>query len=397
MALTELTIRNAKAAEKPYKLADTFGLYLYVAPSGSRLWRYDYVFAGRRKTMALGRYPDTGLANARSARDEAKRLIAEGLDPLVKKKLDKIADEIGRANTFESICDELLARLEEREPPLAPITLAKKRWILKEIVCPEIGKRPIADIKAAELLVILRRLESAGKRETARRARSTISAVFRHAITTLRAEHDPTYVLRDAILPPKVTHMAAIVNEADFGNLISSIEEYTGWPVLRECLRFTAYTFSRPGEVRLAKWNEFDLKEKVWEIPAARMKMRRVHHVPLSPQAMGILSAMRETHPKSEWVFPSLRTIEKPLSENAMNSALRRMGYTKEEMTSHGFRSSASTILNGRGFDPEVIEMQLSHVDANTIRRAYNRNTFWDERVKLMHRWANIIDCLALA
>lgn len=397
MALTELTIRNAKAAEKPYKLADTFGLYLYVAPSGSRLWRYDYVFAGRRKTMALGRYPDTGLANARSARDEAKRLIAEGLDPLVKKKLDKIADEIGRANTFESICDELLARLEEREPPLAPITLAKKRWILKEIVCPEIGKRPIADIKAAELLVILRRLESAGKRETARRARSTISAVFRHAITTLRAEHDPTYVLRDAILPPKVTHMAAIVNEADFGNLISSIEEYTGWPVLRECLRFTAYTFSRPGEVRLAKWNEFDLKEKVWEIPAARMKMRRVHHVPLSPQAMGILSTMREAHPKSEWVFPSLRTIEKPLSENAMNSALRRMGYTKEEMTSHGFRSSASTILNGRGFDPEVIEMQLSHVDANTIRRAYNRNTFWDERVKLMHRWANIIDGLALA
>lgn len=397
MALTELTIRNAKAAEKPYKLADTFGLYLYVTPSGSRLWRYDYVFAGRRKTMALGRYPDTSLANARTARDDAKRLIADGQDPLVKKKLDRIAEEVARANTFESICDEYLERLEELDPPLAPITISKKRWILKEIACPEIGKRPIAEIKAAELLVILKRLEKAGKRETARRARSTISAVFRHAITTLRAEHDPTYVLRDAILPPKVTHMAAIVNEADFGNLMASIDEYTGWPVLRNCLRFTAYTFCRPGEVRLSKWPEFDLKEKVWEIPAARMKMRRTHHVPLSPQALDILTEMKEMDPTSEWVFPSLRTNEKPLSENAMNSALRRMGYTKEEMTSHGFRSSASTILNGRGFDPEVIEMQLSHVDEDVVRRTYNRNRFWDERVKLMHRWANIVDSLALA
>lgn len=397
MALTDTAIRNLKPTGKAFKVSDTFGLYLLVGPTGSRRWRYDYKFAGKRKTAALGSYPEVSLAAARAARDDAKRLLAEGQDPLVKKKLDRIADELSRENSFEAICDEHLARLEERDPPLAPITLAKKRWILKDIVCPELGKRPVAEIKAAELLVILQRLERAGKRETARRARSTISAVFRYAIATLRAEHDPTYVLRDAIMPPKVTHMAAIVDEADFGNLMVAIDEYTGWPVLRQCLRFTAYTFSRPGEVRLAKWPEFDLREKVWEIPAARMKMRRIHHVPLSPQALGILADMRDQHPDSEWVFPSLRTVLKPLSENAMNSALRRMGYTKEEMTSHGFRSSASSILNGRDFDPQIIEMQLSHVDTNVIRRTYNRSTFWDERVNLMNRWANIIDSLALA
>ncbi|MEL4071765.1 integrase arm-type DNA-binding domain-containing protein [Ochrobactrum sp. GPK 3] len=397
MALTDIAIRNAKPTGKAYKLSDAYGLYLLVGPTGSRRWRYDYVFAGKRKTLALGSYPEVSLSDARKARDKAKHSISEGDDPLVQKKLAKIAAEVGRENSFSAISKEFLERLKDRQPPLSETTLDKKRWILEDIVCPEIGTRPVSEIKPAEVLVILQRLERAGKKETARRTRSTVSAVFRYAITTLRAEHDPTLVLRDAIMPPKVTHYAAIIDEREFGRLMVSIDEYNGgWITLKLALQFIAYTFCRPGEVRMAKWSEFDLAAKVWTIPAERMKMRRIHQVPLSKQVMAILSHLRELDPRSELVFPSLRTNKKPLSENAMNSALRRMGYTQEEMTSHGFRSSASSILNGRKYDAALIEYQLSHLDEDTIRRIYNRAQFWEDRVNLMQRWANIVDTLKL-
>jgi len=397
MALTDIAIKNAKAQEKIYKLADTFGLYLLVRPSGSKMWRYDYVFDGKRKTYAIGRYPEVTLLQARIERDRVKTMILEGSDPSEKKKLAQIEEAVSRGNSFGAISDEYLQRLEERDPPLAEITLSKKRWILNELVSKDLRKRPIAEISSAEVLLILKRLEQTGRRETARRARSTISAVFRYAITTLRAQNDPTYVLRDAIMPPKVTHMAAITEEEDFGRLLAAIDDYTGWPTLRLAMLFTAMTFARPGEVRLSKWPEFDFDDKVWTIPAERMKMRRLHKVPLSRQAVVILKEVRALDPYSQWVFPSLRTNKKPLSENAMNSALRRMGYQKTEMTSHGFRSSASSILNGRRFDPEVIETQLAHLDDDKIRRIYNRNELWPERVQLMQKWANILDELRLS
>lgn len=396
MALTEIAIKNAKPREKNYKLSDSLGLYLLVRPSGSKMWRYDYVFDGKRKSFAIGRYPEVTLHNARIERDHLKTALMDGNDPAQQKKLARIEEAVARDNSFGLIADEYLEKLEAKDPPLAKVTLDKKRWILSDIVGKDLRARPISKVMPAEVLGILQRLEKKGQRETARRARSTISAVFRFAITTLRAENDPTLVLKGAISAPKVTHMAALTEEEEFGRLLVSIDEYEGWPTVRMALLFIALTFVRPGEARLAKWPEIDLEERVWHIPAERMKMRRPHDVPLSKQAIAILKEARDLDPHSEWVFPNIRTNKKPLSENAMNSALRRMGYTKEEMTSHGFRSSASSILNGRRFHPEVIEAQLSHLDGNKIRRIYNRNDYWEERIVLMRKWANILDDLRL-
>ena len=396
MALTEIAIKNAKPRDKNYKLSDVLGLYLLIRPSGSKMWRYDYVFRGKRKTFALGRYPEVTLHNARRERDRIKSMILEGIDPAQHKRLVRIEEGIARANTFGAIADEYLKRLEEKDPPFAEITMSKKRWILVDLVGNDFRDRPISEITAAEVLDVLKRLEKSGRRETARRSRSTISSVFRYAITTLRANTDPTHVLDGAILPPKVTNMAAITDEQEFGRLLSVIDEYDGWVTIRLALLFTALTFARPGEVRLATWSEIDMKNKVWNIPAERTKMRRAHDVPLSRQALLILKEARAFDPYSELVFPSIRTNKKSLSENAMNSALRRMGYKKDEATAHGFRSSASSILNGRRFDADVIEAQLSHLDTNKVRRIYNRSDLWDERVELMRKWANILDELRL-
>lgn len=390
MALTEIAIKNAKPRDKNYKLSDVLGLYLLIRPSGSKMWRYDYVFRGKRKTFALGRYPEVTLHNARRERDRIKSMILEGIDPAQHKRLVRIEEGIARANTFGAIADEYLKRLEEKDPPFAEITMSKKRWILVDLVGNDFRDRPISEITAAEVLDVLKRLEKSGRRETARRSRSTISSVFRYAITTLRANTDPTHVLDGAILPPKVTHMAAITDEQEFGRLLSVIDEYDGWVTIRLALLFTALTFARPGEVRLATWSEIDMKNKVWNIPAERTKMRRAHDVPLSRQALLILKEARAFDPYSELVFPSIRTNKKSLSENAMNSALRRMGYKKDEATAHGFRSSASSILNGRRFDADVIEAQLSHLDTNKVRRIYNRSDLWDERVELMRKWVLI-------
>lgn len=396
MALTEIAIKNAKPRDKNYKLSDVLGLYLLIRPSGSKMWRYDYVFRGKRKTFAVGRYPEVTLHNARRERDRIKTMILEGIDPAQHKRLLRIEEGIAQANTFGAISDEFLRRLEQKEPPFAEMTMMKKRWILNDLLGNDFRERPISEISSAEVLEVLRRLEKSGRRETARRSRSTISAVFRYAITTLRAQNDPTHVLNGAILPPKVTHMAAITDEQEFGRLLLVIDEYDGWPTLRLALLFTALTFARPGEVRLADWTEINLDAKVWNIPAERTKMRRSHDVPLSKQALMILKEVRALDPHSRLVFPSIRTNKKALSENAMNSALRRMGYKKDEMTAHGFRSSASSILNGRRFDADVIEAQLSHLDTNKVRRIYNRSDLWDERVELMRKWANILDELRL-
>ena len=283
-----------------------------------------------------------------------------------------------------------MARLAACES--APATIAKVKWLLEGLAGPALGKRPIAEITPVEILALLQQVERSGRRETARRLRSTIGSVFRFAIATLRAQTDPTSALRDALERPKVKHRAALTEPKQLGGLLRAIDDYDGWPTLRSALLFTALTFARPGEVRGARWTEIDFNKAIWSIPAERMKMRRAHAVPLSRQAIAVLADIRLLTGTSELIFPSIRSNKKLLSENAMNSALRRMGFTQDEMTSHGFRAAASSILNERGHSPDVIEAALGHLDQNEVRRAYNRATYWPERVALMQVWADMLD-----
>jgi integrase len=389
MALTNFDIKNANPADKPYKMSDGGGLYLLVQPTGSKLWRLKYHFLKKERLLAFGAYPLFSLAEARAKRDEAKKLVAAGTDPGVKKKLDRIAAENAARNTFGLVAEEFLQAHEAKGS--AEATKVKARWLLQEVAAP-IANRPIAEITPAELLDLLKRVERSGRRETARRLRATISAAFRLAIVTLRATNDPTLALKGALIAPNVRHRPAMINERELGGLLLSIDEYDGWPTIKAALLFTALTCARPGEVRGARRGEFDLKRSIWRIPAERAKMRRHLDVPLSRQAKAILADVWPHSEGGDLVFPSIRSNRRPLSENAMNSALRRMGFTKDEMTSHGFRSSASTILNERGVRPDVIEAILGHQSENAVRRAYNRASYLAERVELMQQWADMLD-----
>ncbi len=389
MPLTHIAIAKAVATSKPLRLSDGDGLYLLVQLGGRKLWRFRYTFAGRENMLSFGSFPATSLFEARSRRDEARRLIESGMDPAAKRRLDKIAAGNAARNTFGAVAEEYLDHLSARGA--AETTKDKNRWMLQQLAAP-LSKRPIAEITAAEVLEVLKRIEKSGRRETAKKLRGSIGRVFRLAVSTLRATTDPTVALRGALLPPKVQHRAAIIDERRLGELMCSIDEYDGWPTIRAALQLIALTMTRPGDIRGMRRSELDLEGARWRIPAERMKMRRPHDVPLSRQAVAIL---RDIWPLSDYgdlVLPSIRTNRRPLSENSMNSALRRMGYAQEEMTSHGFRSTASTILNERGFDPEVIEAALAHQDENAIRRTYNRATYWPERVKLMQQWADLLD-----
>lgn len=389
MRLTNFEIRNAKPDGKPYKLTDGGGLYLLIQPNGSKLWRLKYRFLGKERLLAFGAYPLFSLAEARAKRDEAKKLLASGVDPGAKKKLERIAAENAAKNTFGLIAAEFLEAHEAKGS--AETTKAKVRWLLTEVAAP-IASRPVTEITSAEVLELLKRVERSGRRETAKRLRATISAVFRLAIVTLRADRDPTIALKGALVAPNVRHRAAITDEKQLGGLLRSIDEYDGWPTIKAALLFTALTCARPGEVRGARRAEFDLSRSLWRIPAERSKMRRHLDVPLSRQTKAILEDVWPLSDYGDLVFPSIRSNRRPLSENAMNSALRRMGFSQEEMTSHGFRSTASTILNERGVRPDVIEAMLGHQNENVVRRAYNRASYWPERVELMQQWADMLD-----
>lgn len=391
MPLTEFSVRKAKAREKAYKLSDGGGLFLHVQPNGSKLWRLKYRFDGKEKLLSFGAYPLISIADARIEREKAKKLISEGADPSTQKKLDKIAATTASRNTFGLVAEEYIEKLINNDS--ADATVSKNKWLLADIASP-LSKRPIADITSAEILDLLKRIETSGRRETAKKLRGSISSVFRLAIVTLRAEHDPTVALRGALLAPKRTGRAAITDEKELGKLLNALDEYTGWPTVKAALQFQILTCVRPGEVRGAKRDEVDLKAARWQIPAERMKMRRPHDVPLSRQAVKLLEEVWPFSDNAELVFPSIRSKHQLLSENAFNSALRRLGYTKDEVTAHGFRVTASTILNMRGHDPDVIEAMLAHQDQNAIRRAYNRASYWEQRVKLMQEWADLLDKL---
>jgi integrase len=392
MALTDTAIRAAKPKERLYKLADSGGLYLAVSPSGARLWRLKYRLNGREKILSIGAYPAISLALAREKREEAKSLLAQGGDRSQEKKDAKREFKETSANAFRAIAEEFLEKLRREER--APATLSKIEWMLG-LVYGGIGDKPIREITASQILEALRTIERRGRHETARRTRSTIGAVFRYAVATTRADHHPTFALCGALTAPKVNHRSAIIDPVKFGGLLRAIESCDGQPTTKAALQLMAILFPRPGELRMAEWSEFDLAKAIWTIPAERAKMRRPHRMPHPKPALGVLNELYQLTGKSTLVFPCMRTVMRPISENTLNGALRRLGYSKDEVTAHGFRASAATLLNESGkWNPDAIERQLAHVENNDVRRAYTRGEHWDERVKMMDWWVGYLDTL---
>jgi integrase len=388
MPLKDIIVRNVKPSPRPRKLSDGGGLHLLVQPNGSKLWRLAYRFFGKQKTLALGVYPAVSLAEARNLRDHAKKLLARSVDPSAQRKADKQA---GKDDNFRAVAEEVIAKLEREG--CAQATLTKKRWLL-DFAFPAFGDRPVAEITARELLALLREIERRGRYETAKRLRSTFGMVFRYAIATGRAERDPSIDLRGALTAPQVSHRPAIVDPAGIGALLRAIDGFDGQLTTRAALRLEAYVFVRPGELRHAEWEEFDLHNAVWSIPAEKMKMRRPHRVPLARQPLTILRELQEITGNGLWLFPSVRTFTRPISENTLNAALRRLGYSSDAMSTHGFRSMAATRLNEMGrWNADAIERQLAHQEANAVRRAYtHRAEYWSERVTMMQAWADYLD-----
>jgi integrase len=387
MTLTDMKCRTVRPGSKLQKLSDGGGLQLWVQPTGSRLWRLAFRFRGKQKLLALGAYPAISLADARQARDDAKRLLTAGVDPSQHKKERKLG---GADKMFRTIAGEFVTRLEKEGRADATITRTKR---LLDLAYPSLGDLAVEDIDPPAVLKVLRRVEDRGHYETARRLRSTIGSIFRYAIATARAQSDPTLPLKGALISPTVTPRAAITEPKAFGGLLRAIDSFDGQSGILVALQLLALLFPRPGELRAAEWAEFDLDKAVWDIPATRMKMRRPHRVPLPKQAATILKQHHEMAAKGMFVFPGIRTTERPISDGTLNAALRRLGYGKEEVTPHGFRATASSLLNECGkWHPDAIERQLAHVENNDVRRAYARGEYWDERVEMMQWWADYLD-----
>jgi integrase len=386
MKLTDAKCRAAKSAAKDYKLADGFGLYLLVKKNGSKLWKWKYYFNGLERKLSLGSYPSVGVKQARQLLLEQRALLESGLDPSYERKMKRLQVQLSAETTFRAVGNEYIQKMEKEGRATA--TLIKACWML-DILSAKLGNRPIAEIKPLEVLQVLKALENKGQLETARKVRALASRIFRYAIATERAEYDPCPALRGAIATPQVKSHAALLEADEIGGLMRAIRTYGGDPIVRLALEFSAHVFQRPGEVRQANWSEIDFEKAVWIIPAERMKMRLPHRVPLSPQAISILRELHDMTGNGKFVFPSLRSAKRPMSENAVNAALRRMGYTSDEMTAHGFRAMASTQLNESGlFSEDAIERALAHKDKNHIRGIYDRGMRWEERVKLHDWWS---------
>lgn len=391
MALTDVKCRGAKPGKTRIKLSDGGGLQFWVQPNGSRLWQLVYQYRGKQAQMALGPYPQVSLIQARALREEAKAKIRAGIDPTAERqRVDVLTASPG--DTFKDIALEFIEKC--RRDQLAGPTMIKKEWLL-DFAYPELGTKKVSEIRPVEVLKVVQEIEFKGNLETARRLRAIIGQVCRFAVATGRAEIDPTPVLRGAISPPKVTHRAAILDPKKFGGLLRGIDAFDGQPTTIAALKLMALLFPRPGELRHAGWTEFDFKKSVWTIPAEKTKMRREHQIFLARQAVAILDDLCNITGHRKLLFPSFHGSAKPISENTLNVALRRMGYGKNEMTSHGFRATASTLLNESGkWSADAIERQLSHVESSKSRGPYSRGSYWDERVKMMPWWANYLDGL---
>jgi integrase len=394
MALTDTTIRNTKPRSKPFKLADTKGLFLIVTPTGKKWWRIKYRFAGKEKLLSCGVYPDTPLAKAREKRDTIRRLLADGVDPSENRKAAKISKVLEIANSFELVAREWHIR---KTPSWVTSHSQKILRLLERDIFPWLGNKPIASITAQDILKILRRIEERGAIDTAHRAKQNCSSIFRYAISTGRAENDPAIHLIGALSVSKSTHHAAITNPAMVGELLRAIDGYQGEFITKCALRLAPLVFVRPGELRSAEWCDIDLKNCEWNIPAAKMKMREPLLVPLSTQAVSILHDIYALTGAGRYVFPSVLTPSRNMSENTILCALRRMGFAKDQMSGHGFRAMARTILDEvLGVRPDFIEHQLGHAVRDPNGRAYNRTAHVEERRKMMQRWADYLEELKM-
>ncbi len=393
MPLTDIAIRNAKPGAKPVKMADGQGLFLFVTPAGGKLWRLKYRMEGKEKLLSIGAYPEISLSDARKRRDEARTLLAAGKDPSREKQRAKVRAAISAENSFSSIASEYCEK-RKREESWSPATATRSEYLLS-LLTGSIGRMPISEIEPADILAAVRKIESKGNLESARRTLQLASMVFRYAVATARLRSDPTRDLRGALTAPKVTHYGAITDASRVGALLRAIDGYEGQGLTKLAMQLAPHVFVRPGELRHAEWEEVDLDGALWTIPAEKMKMRKAHHVPLSRQAVALFREVMTASGPSGYVFPSIRTRARPMSENTINAGLRRLGYASDEMTAHGFRAMASTLLNESGkWHPDAIERALAHADDDKVRAAYHRGAHWKERVEMAQWWSDYLDQL---
>jgi len=386
-----MEIKGFRPTDKLYRKPDGLGMYLEVRPNGSKLWFLKYRIDGKEKRLGLGSYPEVSLADARTARDEARAEIKAGRDPLHDRKMAKIERRVGAGHTFKSVADDFI-QTKLVAGRKAQSTIDKARSYLSHLE-PDIGNRPIAEIKPAELLASLKKIEKRGHHETANRTRSLASRVFRHGVATARCENDPARLLSGALTPPEVQHRAAITKAAPLGEFLRAVDDYTGGPIVKIAIQLAPHVFLRPGELRQGRWEEIDWEGGVWTVPASRTKLRRPHSVPLSRQAIALLRELEDHSGGFELMFPGQRSHLRPISENTMNGAYRRMGFGSDEVCAHGLRSTASTLLNESGlWHADAIERALAHGHSDAVRGTYARGQHWDERVKMMQWWSDYLD-----
>ncbi|MBS0194411.1 MAG: tyrosine-type recombinase/integrase [Proteobacteria bacterium] len=389
-ATKPLTINAVKNA-KPGKHFDGGGLYIEVMPNGSRWWRLKYRIGGKEKRLGFGVFPEVSLAEARQKRDEARATLREGRDPSVERQAENLRVKLATENTFGAVAAEWLSK---QHKSLSSVTLGKAEWLLG--LAAALNDRPIAGITAADVLAVVQGVEARGTHDTAHRVKQRIGAVMRYAIVTGRIDSDVTRDLRGALVPFKSRPRSALTDPAAVADLLRAIHGYTGQPTTLAALKLAPMLFARPGNLRAMEWTELDLDAAEWRIPGGKMKMREEHVIPLPAQAVEILRALQPLTGRGRYCFPSLRSSARPMSENTVNAALRRLGYDKHTMTGHGFRALASTRLNELGWQPDVIERQLAHVERNAVRGVYNRAAYMAERTKMMQSFADYLDALRM-
>jgi integrase len=392
MALTNIQVKQAKAQDKPYKLADGKGMYLYVTTKSQKYWRLDYRFGGKRKTLALGVYPEVSLADARAKCNDAKKQVSNDLDPNDTKRIAKVTKTQSQENSFKALALEWFA---QRQSPWSESHRERVDRMLHKELFPQLGRRPVGEITSPELLSCLRLIEARGVLETAKRAKQVAGQVFRYAVVTGKADRDPSVDLKDALATPIRKHFTAITEPREVGKLLLMLDDYQGTPEVATALKLAPLFFCRPKELRHMEWSEVDFDKEEWHIPASKMKMKADHIVPLCRQAINELQKLLQLTGHRQYVFPSARSPRRPMSDNAVLSAMRRLGIPKEQMTGHGFRAMARTLLDEElGYRIEWIECQLAHAVKDANGRAYNRTTYLKQRKEMMQRWANYLDNL---
>lgn len=392
MALTDPKVKQAKPENKSYKLSDEKGLFLLVMPGGAKYWRMKYRFAGREKMLSIGVYPEISLKQARVARDEARALLADNKDPSAKKRERKLATIDAEELSFEALSQQWFQKFSG---PWSENHSNRVSNILKKELNPYIGKKHIGEITAPELVYAINKIESREAFETAKKARRIAGQVFRYGIAIGACQYDVAASIKETMTRKEVKHMAAITDPKQFGHLLVAIDEYQGTLITHSALKLSPILFQRPGEIRHMEWTEIDWESQRWEIPGSKMKMKQDHIVPLPSQAIEILEDVRSLDLNSKYVFPGARSNQRPISENAVRTALRTMGFDNETMTPHGFRASARTMLDEQlGYRVEWIEQQLAHTVKDANGRAYNRTKHIEDRTKMMQAWADYLDKL---